>query len=384
MSLTFQNYLKHFQGDIFYYGNASHGFYELLVWLQENNPKESPNVIMPVYIPAKLYRYVLAAGYEPKFYDVSLECQFNPLEIYDLIDDQTQAVFAVHYFGIPSAMQDLKQLTQKKGVFLIEDCAHTINSRSKGMELGSIGDAALFSTRKMLQMPSGGFLVLNNKRWDFKPSYKKRVRSIFTACKMSRARLKYTYFDLTKGADPLNLAWIPSTGYIDFSEQQTVNVKEMSWLSQKYINSIDIDDIAAKRRQNYEYLLNHLLDVPVLEIVGPDNEDAQQCFRVGNRLYMDSGFTPYSFPILTPLGGRDGVQQALCRVGAGCGAGWPESPFNHKGYPQAMELSHRLLELPIHQGINKYQLRRMVDCLKKYMAISNKYSSRKTKISLTQ
>lgn len=384
MGLKFQDYLRRFQGEIFPYGNASHGFYELLVWLQKNNPKEAPNVVMPVFIPAKLYRYVLAAGYRPKFYDVSLDCQFQPLEIYDLIDDQTQAVFGVHYFGIPSAMRDLKQLTRKTGVFLIEDCAHTINSRSRGEELGSIGDAALFSTRKMMQMPSGGLLVLNNKRWDFQPSYKKRVRSIFTACKMSRARLKYGYFNLTKGNDPLNLAWIPSTGYIDFEEKQTVNVKKMSWLSEQYISRVDIDEIATKRRQNYEYLLNRLRNIPSLEIVGPNNEDDEQCFKVGDKLYMNSGFTPYSFPILTPFGGRNGFQQALCQAGAGCGAGWPESPFNHKGFPQATELSHRLLELPIHQGINKYQLDRMIDCLKRYTAINTKYSSQHKKAPLTK
>lgn len=383
MALKLENYSNRFTGKTFFYGNASHGFYELLTWLQKNNPKKSPNIVLPVYIPAKLYRYVLAAGYEPKFYDITLDCQFDPFEVYNLIDDNTRAVFAIHYFGIPSSnIHGLKKLTDQAGTFLIEDCAHTINSRSKDRELGSIGDAAIFSTRKMLQMPSGGILVLNSQPWKFEPSYDKRVRSMFTACKMTRSRLKYKYYYFTQGNDPLNLAWIPRTGYINFSENQSVDVKQMSWLSEKYIHSVDLEKISRKRRDNYEYVLNHLQGLPAIEIVGPKNEENEHCEQIGDRLYINDSFTPYSFPILTSLGGRNGVQQALCQAGVGCGAGWPEAPFNLRGFPHTTELSFRLLELPIHQGINRHQLDRMIECLQKYPSAKNKYSGQRNKVSI--
>ncbi len=50
----------------------------------------------------------------------------------------------------------------KKGVTLIEDCAHTINGYYKGRRLGSIGDYALFSIHKILSTENGGMLQINN------------------------------------------------------------------------------------------------------------------------------------------------------------------------------------------------------------------------------
>lgn len=363
MALFFDLYKKRFSGPIHFYGNASHAFYDVLVWLQNHRPRQNPNVIMPVYIPAKLYRTVLAAGYIPKFYDISLDCGIAVDHIKSLVDKQTQAVFCVHYFGIPSAVNELKDFTDDHDIFLIEDCAHTLASQWKGKELGSIGDCAIFSGRKMLQLPAGGFLVLNNQPWEFEPDYNKRVRSIFTACKLLRSRLKYLYFDLTRGYDPLNLAWIPSTGYIDFSDKHQITVQDISLLNKMYTHLVDLEKVVNRRRGNYEYVLNGIKDIPgitpVPQLVGPESiirEDSE-------KLYLEKGITPYSFPVLVPGKLREGIRKILCRKGIGCGAGWPESPFNLSRFKNTSELSERLLELPIHHGMKKAQLQRMIECL---------------------
>lgn len=369
MALKYDQYKLRFHGEIYFYGNASHGFYDTLVWLQESNPKPKPNIVMPVYIPAKLYRFVLAAGYEPIFYDVNLNCGFDPEEVAGLINEQTQAVFAVHYFGIPCPVQKLKEFTSGAEVFLIEDCVHTLNSRSGGKEIGTIGDCAMFSARKMLQLPSGGYLVLNNPRFNrtnFSPSYRKHVRSIFTACHLVTSRMKYNYYDITRGYDPLKLAWIPGTGYIDFSDKQYVRTKKMSRLTRKYLTSVDLDIVANQRRFNYEYLLNGINDMKFLQPVYPKKYHVRVKTTKGWKLQLKDGITPYSFPVLVPAGSREVLRRLLCDIGVGCGAGWPETPFHHQKFVKTKILSDRLLEFPVHQGINVHQLERVISCLERY------------------
>lgn len=369
MAFKFDKYKQRFPGEIFYYGNASHGFFDTLIWLQENRPKARPNIVMPVYIPAKLYRYVLAAGYEPVFYDINRNCGFDPEEVARFIDDQTQAVLAVHYFGIPCPVQKLKTFTKAAGVFLIEDCVHTLNSRDDESLLGTMGDCAMFSARKMLQLPSGGFLILNNPghcRGEFQPSYKKRVRSIYSGYYLLTSRTKYVYYNLTKGYDPLKLAWIPGTGYIDFSEEQQVTTKKMSYLTKKYLTTIDIEKVTNRRRFNFNYLLSHVKMMEFLQPVYPEKFYLESKTANGKKFQLNEGITPYSFPLLTPSGTRSVLRQLLCDVGVGCGAGWPETPFHHDEFTYTKMLSDRLLEIPIHQGITVHQLNRVVDCLKGY------------------
>ena len=368
MSQYFRNYKKKFPGDFYYYGVASHAFYDVLMWLQKTNPKVNPNIVLPVFIPAKLYRVVLAAGYKPKFYDPTINCSVNINEVESLIDDETQAIFCVHYFGIPAPVIDLKRVTERNKIILIEDCAHTLMADFRGMELGTIGDAILFSTRKMLQLPAGGFLILNCEQTGFKPSYKKRVKSLYTACKGGKTRIKQLYNKITKGADPLALAWIPRTSQIDVNEKHYFTIKKISWLNKAYLKTINLEKVIRKRRENYNYVLNGIKELDYLNIIsGPVQYNLIK--EAGSHYYLREGITPYSLPVILPEELRDYVRYRLCEIGIGCGAGWPEAPFGYTEFTNTRYFSECLLELPIHQGMNYHQLKNMVEFLK---GLSNK------------
>lgn len=357
---SLNQYLRQFGGRPYFYGNASHAFYDIMVWLQKNRPKKKPNIVMPVYIPAKLYRFILAAGYEPKFYDVPEDLNINLEEISGLIDDQTQAVFAVHFFGVPVDLQPLKNITESAGVYLIEDCAHSLNASYKGRQLGSTGDCTLFSTRKMLQLHCGGVLVLKTKLWDFKPSRSERVRSPFTMVHFAGSRVKYTVNNWMKAYSPFKQSEIPYDGYIDFSEEHIVRVKKMDFFFRWYINSQDLNKMANERREKFLYLMNGIHDLDQFHPMGMERYAKRE--ETG-QYSLHHGFVPFSMPILTPEGAREQVQQALCDAGVLCFVGWPEAPFGLKGFNGAEMLKDRLLELPVHQFMDDHHLKIIVDCL---------------------
>lgn len=358
--LSLEQYLEPFEGKSYFYGNASHGFYDIMVWLQKNRPKKKPNIVMPVYISAKLYRFILAAGYEPKFYDVPTDLNINLKEISGLIDDQTQAVFAVHFFGVPVDLEPLKKLTEQTDIFLIEDCAHTLNSSYKGTLLGTTGDCTLFSTRKMMQLHCGGILVLKTDPWGFKPSRSERVRSPFTLFHFAGSRVKYTVHNLLKSYSPFLQSEIPYEGYIDFLEKHIVRVKKMDHYFRWYTNIPDLHTMAEKRREKFLYLLNGIHDLDAFYPLGMDRFAKRD---QSGRYSLIKGFVPFSMPVLTSPKTRNLTQQALSDAGVLCFVGWPEAPFGLKGFQGADSLKNRLLELPVHQFIDSHHLKLIVDCL---------------------
>ncbi len=113
-----------------------------------------------VALPATICDVVLLAfvkkGIEISFYD--LDANLNPSmdDIERGICARTRAVYVNHQFGLPTDFTRLKGLCQRRGLYLIEDCAHTLPV--EGSPIGSFGDIAYFSLRKLLSMPDGGLL----------------------------------------------------------------------------------------------------------------------------------------------------------------------------------------------------------------------------------
>lgn len=353
MAVSLEEYKRRLNGDSYYYGNASHAIHDVLTWLQEYDARKNPNVVLPVYIPAKMYRMVFSAGYLPKFYQVYGSCQIDLSEIESLIDEQTKAVIGIHYFGRPAPAKALRALTKKKKVFFIEDCAHVLLSKMDGMELGSFGDCAVFSMRKMLMTPAGGLLVMRNHSPHFRPTYRKSVNSLYTLNGLTKTRVKHSLLKLTKGWDPFGLSHIPKVGLFNPNERQHFTIKKASGLNIWYSNYIDLEEVAFKRRENFRYLQKLLSDLAIVKPMSLEGYNE---------------ITPYSFPVLIPRDLRDVLQKELLMNGISCGKGWPESPFGFKSFAATADLSQRILELPIHQGINKYQLRRIADVLYEYEA----------------
>src|SRR5919204_5389200 len=174
MTVRFNEYLGRLGARWYLYANASNAFKDFLVWLASASARAHPNVVMPSYIPAKLYRAALAAGYAVRFYEMHGDCRFEVEEVDRQIDAQTLALFHVHYFGFVTGISQMRALANRRGVALIEDCALTIGATHDGRELGTYGDVALFSMRKMLLYPEGGALVVSDRYRDFRPAYERR------------------------------------------------------------------------------------------------------------------------------------------------------------------------------------------------------------------
>lgn len=361
MSYTFKDFEDKLSNNIYYYEQPNQATYDLLIWLRNNKQSEPSEIILPAFISAKVLKCVLAAGYQPILYEVDNNCQVNPLDIEKLITVKTLAVYVMHYFGLPNlACKKLRTLCDKNNCFLIEDCTQTLDSRWDHRELGTIGHASIFSTRNMMQLDSGGILVLNSKNQHFSPSYHEKNSSLHTAYYLIKTRMKHSYYSLLQGYDPLDLAWIPETEYIKLTREHTIEVKKMSWLVKRYLRTTKLSSIIEKRRNNFEYLLNEFLRLSLIKPLIFSGDLKVLVTKSDSRLYLKEHITPYSFPVIVPSGMRGTLLDILRKRGTGCSSGYPEAPFTNKNYRNSRSLSRSLIEIPIHQGISRGQLRRVI------------------------
>ena len=93
------------------------------------------------------------------FADIQLETgNIDPNAVEAAITPRTKAIVAVDYAGHPADLDELRAITNKYGVYLIEDAAHAIGSSYKNRPIGSIADITTFSffPTKNLTTAEGG------------------------------------------------------------------------------------------------------------------------------------------------------------------------------------------------------------------------------------
>ena len=80
------------------------------------------------------------------FADIQLDTgSIDPAAVEAAITSRTKAVVAVDYAGHPADLDELREIVDKHGIYLIEDAAHAIGSTYKNRRVGSIADITTFS-----------------------------------------------------------------------------------------------------------------------------------------------------------------------------------------------------------------------------------------------
>ncbi len=81
------------------------------------------------------------------------------------VTPRTKAIMAVHIAGMPCDMDAIRQVADRHGLALIEDCAQAHGAEWAGQRVGSIGDVGAFSfqSSKNLTAGEGGMIVTNDR-----------------------------------------------------------------------------------------------------------------------------------------------------------------------------------------------------------------------------
>src|SRR5256714_3016634 len=106
------------------------------------------------------------ADIDPNTFNVSLQTILKALA--ETWSRTVKAVVVQHTYGIPADIRPILDWARESGVAVVEDCAHSWGSRyrdnGKWSELGSFGDAAIFSSQwtKPISTGLGGWAIANS------------------------------------------------------------------------------------------------------------------------------------------------------------------------------------------------------------------------------
>ena len=94
-----------------------------------------------------------------------------------LISKRTKAIMPVHLYGMSARLEQIRLIAKKYNLFIIEDAAPAIGSKSSKFKSGTVGEFSAFSFQgaKLLVTGEGGMLTTDNKKlyekarkiWDF-------------------------------------------------------------------------------------------------------------------------------------------------------------------------------------------------------------------------
>src|SRR5437764_11113283 len=142
---------------------------------------------------------IIEAGATPVFVDVEPDTGLlDPNRVEAAITPRTRAIVPVHLYGQMCDMRALRDLANRRGLFLIEDAAHCIEGIRDGVRPGLLGDTACFSfyATKNLTCGEGGAVVCN----DDKLLEKLRLLRLhgMTKTAADRAREGYQHWDMVE------------------------------------------------------------------------------------------------------------------------------------------------------------------------------------------
>jgi len=188
-------------------------------------------LLLPAYIGitdregSGVFDPVLQTKIPFSFYTLDKTLSADKNELYNPIKSRKfRALLIIHYFGFcQNDMTAIYNLCKEYNMLLIEDCAHSMKSECSHGELGFIGDFSIYSLHKILATNDGGYLRVNNKKFEY--------------------LLKQS--PITKPT--------PETLYL--------------------MSKSDLNTIRLKRRSNYLKMLELIGDISIIEIMFPKLPD---------------------------------------------------------------------------------------------------------------
>ena len=335
--------------------------------LKALNISQGSRILVPSYICAAAVEPMVAYGVRVDFYRIGRDCQPDFPDIETRICSQTQAIMAVHYFGFPQKIREFRELCDRRGLALIEDCAHVLRTEVNGQRLGTFGDTSIYSWRKFFPIYDGGELLLNRSKPDFKVDWNREswlltlkvARNMFhqvcvqpghPVLKIISNCLQYAQGIWNWGGETADEhASIRSVHNNSASFSQSLVNQPISRVSRLTLMHSDVRAVIESRRNNYLYLQSELGSLDGVRLLFPN---------------LPLGVCPWIFPIFF-----DGITDAHLAlrqkaVPAVTWQGVRQPGICKTAYPDADFLYDNLVFLPVHQNLSEKALRAVVESVK--------------------
>jgi dTDP-4-amino-4,6-dideoxygalactose transaminase len=332
-------------------------------------------VIMPGFTCVVVPNAVLYRGAIPVYVDI--EGSSFTMDVRDIerkITNRTKVIIVQHTYGIPAEMDGIMALVSKAKIAVIEDCAHALGSTYKDRIVGSIGDAAFFSSQwsKPYTTGMGGMAVTADRNISRKLASVQAQYSRPGLKEVSLLRLQMTIYH--KFFTP-RLYW---------SAMRTLQVLSKTGL---FIASSSKEELVGAKPVGYEKRMSEFQALRGLRELSHLKENLasrEQLTGLYSQLLRDAGFDPLTIPrggkavlLRYPLlvKNKPAVLAQARRRSIEIGS-WFDSvihpagtPLKDMGYlpgqcPVAERVVRHIVNLPLHRRVSESDALRTVEFMK--------------------
>jgi len=301
-------------------------------------------VIMPSYTFVSTANAFVLRGAKIKFVDIrpdTMNIDENKIE--DAITEKTKAIVPVHYAGVSCEMDTIMDIANRYNLFVIEDAAQGMTSSYKGKPLGTIGNIGAYSfheTKNYTSGGEGGLIIINDDKFSERAEIireKGTNRSQFFRGIVD----KYTWVDIGSSYLMNDLSAAYLWGQLEMAKE-IKNFRMRVWNT--YYN--ELLNLEKKGYLNLPYIPQgcdhnaHMFYIKVKDI--KERTKLLKFFKENNILAVF-----HYIPLhLSPAGKRFGE-------------------FVGKDEWTTKE-SERLVRLPIYYGIKDFEIKKIINTLKKF------------------
>jgi dTDP-4-amino-4,6-dideoxygalactose transaminase len=148
--------------------SVANGTDALEIAIKSLNLKKKSEVIVPNNTWISTAEAVISNNLKVIFCDVNLnDYSICTTDLKKKINKNTSAIIAVHLYGNPSNMGEIKKIVSNKSIKLIEDCAQAHGTKINKRHVGNMGDISTFSFfpgKNLGGFGDGGAIITNNKK----------------------------------------------------------------------------------------------------------------------------------------------------------------------------------------------------------------------------
>lgn len=132
-------------------------------------------VITPSLTFVSTINMIALLGAKPVFADIDYgTLNVLPDQIEALVTPRTRVVIPVHFAGAPADMDGITGIAKQSGLTVIEDAAHAVGTRYRGVPAGGFGAMAIFSFHPIKNITTGeGGMITHND-----DALEKRMRTL--------------------------------------------------------------------------------------------------------------------------------------------------------------------------------------------------------------
>ena len=307
---------------------------------------QGDEVIVPSFTFISTANAPLFVGAKPVFAEIEDRTySLDPEDVKERITSKTKAIMPIHYGGSPCMhIKELKEIAEDNDLLLIEDAAESLGAKIRDKNVGSFGDAAMFSfcQNKVITTGEGGVIVTDSKE-------------IYEKLKLicSHGRLETgNYFTSSGQIDYIAL------GY-NFRMPTMIAALGISQMKK-------LDKVVEMRRKNAEYYTKNLERIDGIEPPIPPDD----FFHV---------YQMYTIQVENGL--RDELKGYLLAKGISSKIFFDpvhltkfyrqSFGFKKGDLPLTEEISKRVLTLPIYPTLKKKEMDYVITKIKRFMEEKN-------------